>query len=81
MAYIYSAWYFCELTTLLLAPIAAGRVFDLTGNYDQTLALLAASALVALGLAVLAMRRPGLQRAVRPSSPADTTASESPPPA
>ena len=61
VAYIYSAWYFCELTTLLLAPVAAGWVFDLTGNYNRTLALLAGSAAVALGLALLAMRRRGLE--------------------
>ena len=60
VAYIYSAWYFCELTTLLLT-VAAGWVFDLTGNYNRTLALLAGSAAVALGLALLAMRRRGLE--------------------
>jgi MFS family permease len=47
VAYSYSAWYFCEILTLLLAGPAAGRVFDLTGNYDVTLALLAASAVLA----------------------------------
>jgi MFS family permease len=57
MAYIYSAWYFFELSTLLLAPVAAGRVFDLTGNYNRTLALLAGSAVVALVLSVFAMRQ------------------------
>jgi len=41
VAYIYSAWYCCELSTLTLAPIAAGKVFDSTGNYGATLALLA----------------------------------------
>ena len=61
VAYIYSAWYFCELTQSLLAPVAAGWVFDLTGNYNRTLALLAGSAAVALGLALLAMRRRGLE--------------------
>jgi MFS family permease len=50
VAYSYSAWYFCEILTLLLAGPAAGRIFDLTGNYDRTLALLAGSALAALGL-------------------------------
>lgn len=48
LAYSYSAWYFCEILTLLLAGPAAGRIFDLTGNYDRTLALLGGSALVAL---------------------------------
>jgi len=47
VAYSYSAWYFCEILTLLLAGPAAGRVFDLTGNYDITLALLAGSAVIA----------------------------------
>ena len=47
VAYSYSAWYFCEILTLLLAGPAAGRVFDLTGNYDVTLALLAGSAVLA----------------------------------
>jgi cyanate permease len=56
VAYLYSAWYFCELATLLVAPIAAGKVYDLTGNYARTLLLLAASAAVALGLGLLALR-------------------------
>jgi MFS family permease len=60
LAYSYSAWYFCQILTLLLAGPAAGRVFDLTGNYDRTLALLAGSALVALVLALPVWRAPGL---------------------
>jgi MFS family permease len=48
LAFSYSAWYFCEILTLLLAGPAAGRIFDLTGNYDRTLALLAGSALISL---------------------------------
>lgn len=62
VAYSYSAWYFCEILTLLIAGPAAGRVFDLTGNYDATLALLAGSAGLALLLSLLVWRRPGLER-------------------
>ena len=52
VAYSYSAWYFCEILTLLLAGPAAGRIFDLTGNYNVTLALLAGSAGLALLLSI-----------------------------
>jgi cyanate permease len=41
----------------LLAGPAAGRIFDLTGNYDRTLALLAGSALLALVLSLVILRR------------------------
>jgi MFS family permease len=56
LAYSYSAWYFCEILTLLLAGPAAGRIFDLTGNYNRTLALLAGSALLALMLSLVILR-------------------------
>jgi MFS family permease len=56
VAYSYSAWYFCEILTLLLAGPAAGRVFDLTGNYDTTLALLAGSAVLAGVLSLFVLR-------------------------
>jgi MFS family permease len=56
LAYSYSAWYFCEILTLSLSGPAAGRVFDLTGNYDRTLALLAGSALLALILSAGLLR-------------------------
>ena len=56
LAYSYSAWYFCEILTLSLSGPAAGRVFDLTGNYDRTLALLAGSALIALILSAGLLR-------------------------
>jgi hypothetical protein len=62
VAYSYSAWYFCEILTLLIAGPAAGRVFDLTGNYDATLALLAGGAGCALLLSLPVWRRPGLER-------------------
>src|SRR4029077_17038597 len=39
VAYSYSVWYFCQVISLLIAGPAAGKVFDLTGNYDATLAL------------------------------------------
>ncbi len=60
VAHSYSAWYFCEILTLLLAGPAAGRVFDLTGNYAATLGLLAGSALLACGFSFFVWRRPGL---------------------
>jgi predicted MFS family arabinose efflux permease len=62
VAYSYSAWYFCEILTLLLAGPAAGRIFDLTGNYDRTLALLAVSAVLALVLSLFVLRASGLER-------------------
>jgi MFS family permease len=62
VAYSYSAWYFCEILTLLLAGPAAGHIFDLTGNYDRTLALLAGSGGVALVLSLLVLRQAGLER-------------------
>ena len=52
----YSVWYCIELVTLGLSGVAAGWVFDLTGNYDRTLALLAASAAVAAVLSTVAVR-------------------------
>ena len=57
LAHSYSAWYFCEILTLLLAGPAAGRIFDLTGNYARTLGLLALSAVLALGLSLALVRR------------------------
>jgi predicted MFS family arabinose efflux permease len=41
---------------LLLAGPAAGRVYDLTGNYNRTLGLLAASAVLALILSLILLR-------------------------
>jgi sugar phosphate permease len=60
VAYSYSAWYFCEILSLAVSGPAAGHVFDLTGNYDRTLALLAGSAVVALLLSLPVLRAPGL---------------------
>ena len=45
-----------ELGTLWLSGIAAGWVYDLTGNYGRTLVLLVASAAVAAVLSTLAIR-------------------------
>jgi MFS family permease len=52
----YSVWYCIELGTLWLSGIAAGWVFDLTGNYGRTLALLVGSAAVAGVLSTVAVR-------------------------
>ena len=52
----YSVWYCIELGTLWLSGIAAGWVFDLTGNYARTLALLVGSAVVAAVLSTVAIR-------------------------
>ena len=57
VAFSYSAWYFCEIITLLVAGPIAGRVFDMTGNYDRTMALLAASAAIALILVTFVIPR------------------------
>jgi MFS family permease len=62
LAHTYSAWYFCEILTLLLAGPAAGRIFDLTGNYAATLALLAASAALAFLCSYVVWRPVGLAR-------------------
>jgi MFS family permease len=68
VAYSYSAWYFCEILTLLVAGPAAGRVFDLTGNYDTTLALLAGSAVLAGILSLFVLRGTALEREVPPNT-------------
>jgi MFS family permease len=65
VAFSYSAWYFCQILTLLVAGPAAGKVFDLTGNYTVTLSLLAASAVIACGLSLFVWRPPGLGRVER----------------
>ena len=65
VAHSYSAWYFCEILTLLLAGPAAGRIFDLTGNYAATLALLAGSAGLAFLCSYFVWRPVGLARDAR----------------
>jgi len=52
----YSVWYCIELGTLWFSGIAAGWVFDLTGNYGRTLVLLVTSAAVAAVLSTFAVR-------------------------
>jgi MFS family permease len=52
----YSAWYSVELVTLLVAPVAAGKVYDLSGDYHVTLLLLAASAVLAALATAAALR-------------------------
>jgi MFS family permease len=69
VAYSYSAWYFCEILTLSLSGPAAGRIFDLTGNYDATLALLAGSAVVAGVLSWFILRGTGLGLTARAHAP------------
>jgi MFS family permease len=66
LAYSYSAWYFCEIMTLSMSGPAAGRIYDLTGNYDRTLALLAGSAVLATILSLFVMRASGLERFPKP---------------
>jgi MFS family permease len=62
VAFSYSAWYFCQILTLLVGGPAAGRVYDLTGDYATTLALLVGSATLAL-LASFVMVRPSASEA------------------
>jgi MFS family permease len=68
VAYIYSAWYFCELMTLSLAPIAWGRLSDLSGNYDRTLTMLVVTSVLAWLLGIPAMRE-APESSIRPLLP------------
>jgi len=52
----YSTWYFVELGTLLCAPVIAGHIFDVFGNYRTTLGLLVLCAVAALALSSIALR-------------------------
>ncbi len=52
----YSVWYCVELGTLWLSGIAAGWVYDFTGNYGRTLEMLVASAALAAVLSTIAVR-------------------------
>ena len=56
VGHTYSAWYCVELATLFLAPIAAGWMFDQSGNYGATLLILAGSAIAAAVTSTAAMR-------------------------
>jgi MFS family permease len=52
----YSTWYFVELGTLLVAPVIAGHIYDVFGNYRTTLGILVACAVAALALCGVALR-------------------------
>lgn len=54
--HLYSCWYFAQLVTLFLSGFVAGWVFDFTGNYRRTLALLVLSAVAASVLSALSVR-------------------------
>jgi MFS family permease len=56
LAFSYSAWYFCEILTLLLGGPIAGRMYDVTGNYARTLLLLVATAGAALVCSLIVVR-------------------------
>jgi cyanate permease len=56
--FVYSSWYCIELGSLFVGPILAGWVFDLTGDYRRTLALLVACAIAATVLSIVASRKP-----------------------
>lgn len=61
----YTTWYFVELGTLLCAPVIAGRLYDVVGNYRTTLGALLGCAVVALALLSVALRtRAAAMRAV-----------------
>jgi len=62
LAFSYSAWYFCQILTLLVGGPAAGRIYDLTGDYATTLGLLVGTATLAL-LASFVMVRPASRSA------------------
>jgi MFS family permease len=62
LAFSYSGWYFCQILTLLVGGPAAGRIYDLTGDYATTLGLLVGTATLAL-LASFVMVRPSLRAA------------------
>ena len=52
----YSTWYFVELGTLLVAPVIAGHIYDVFGNYRTTLGILVVCAVAALALCGVALR-------------------------
>jgi MFS family permease len=56
LEYTYSIWYCVELLTLWLAPIAAGRIFDLSRSYTRTLELMVVCAAMAGVLSIIAAR-------------------------
>jgi MFS family permease len=48
VAYSYSAWYFCQILSLLISGPLAGYIYDRTGQYDRALKMLCGCALVSL---------------------------------
>jgi MFS family permease len=56
VAFSYSAWYFCQILTLLVGGPIAGKIYDLTGNYGTTLALLVGTAAAALVFSLVIVR-------------------------
>ena len=56
MAFSYSAWYFCQILTLLVGGPIAGKIYDLTGDYTTTLSLLVGTAAAALVFSLLVVR-------------------------
>jgi MFS family permease len=63
VAFSYSAWYFCQILTLLVGGPAAGRIYDLTGHYAMTLGILAVTASLALAASFWMARGPAPERA------------------
>jgi MFS family permease len=57
--FVYSSWYCIELGSLFVGPILAGWVFDVTGDYRQTLSMLVGSAVIATLLSLAAARPRG----------------------
>jgi len=56
VAFSYSAWYFCQILTLLIGGPIAGRIYDLTGDYATTLGLLVGTAVAALVFSLVIVR-------------------------
>lgn len=54
--FVYSSWYCIELGSLFVGPILAGWVFDQTGDYRLTLAMLVGCAIGATVLSIIAAR-------------------------
>jgi MFS family permease len=57
VAQSFSAWYFVQIITLALAPIAVGYVYDKTGSYDRTIFALAGSCVLSIVLVIRGQKR------------------------
>lgn len=53
-AYGYGVWYFFVVITLLLSPVGAGHLYDLSGSYTSAVAILLAAAVAAGVIGVIA---------------------------